>query len=273
MVSLSGVLLKASLFFTAAEAFRVLHQPNKNIPPYFLPRLAGGTRISSRASDTRLSTIDALTSRLFYKNTPQEEVQQTSEWYSPPQSSFQPANLNGNNLVTEIASRHEFDEYTQADQLVVVKFYAKWCKSCQKVGLLYNKLARKYSKNKPHEEQHGIRFTEVEYGRNAELCRELQIQQLPTVHFYVAGKLVRNVVTSYKTFDRQVSSTVQYIQMKKQSNDILDQGIDMSTSQNIQFEGASEPQPSTRTTSHPPPVNVQKAAKRQKWWEQFSKKP
>lgn len=74
------------------------------------------------------------------------------------------------------------DEFTSAmaeaknDVLVVVKFYASWCRACKTIEPRFRRLATEF-----HDSAH---FYEVEFGENKELCRSLEIKKLPCVNFY-----------------------------------------------------------------------------------------
>ena len=95
------------------------------------------------------------------------------------------------------------------------RFYASWCKSCQKFGFLYKRLALQrgdvyesstssslsnqqksssssssHSSSSPSSQSShlwkrgDVRFAEVEFSANAELCRSLGIKKLPNIHIY-----------------------------------------------------------------------------------------
>ncbi|KAI2502236.1 thioredoxin [Fragilaria crotonensis] len=103
-------------------------------------------------------------------------------------------------------TKEYLDFIAQDDRLCVVKFYASWCKSCQKFGVLYKRLATQcgdlYETTSSLSEKHhhdqsqllkrgNVRFAEVEFGANAELCRSLGIKKLPNVHIYKGTELGR----------------------------------------------------------------------------------
>lgn len=83
------------------------------------------------------------------------------------------------------------------DRLCVVKFYATWCKSCQRFGLKYRHLARDEGDHIIGTEAEDsiavthtgeVRFAEIEYASSAKLCKTLKVKKLPTVHMYRKGK-------------------------------------------------------------------------------------
>eukprot|EP00579_Thalassiosira_antarctica_P000564 CAMPEP_0201873714 /NCGR_PEP_ID=MMETSP0902-20130614/6147_1 /ASSEMBLY_ACC=CAM_ASM_000551 /TAXON_ID=420261 /ORGANISM="Thalassiosira antarctica, Strain CCMP982" /LENGTH=266 /DNA_ID=CAMNT_0048400387 /DNA_START=66 /DNA_END=866 /DNA_ORIENTATION=+ len=78
------------------------------------------------------------------------------------------------------------------DRLCVVKFYATWCKSCQKFGKKFRHLAFDEG---DHINTEGsilhlskVRFAQVEYSASTTLCKSLKVNKLPTVHMYRKGK-------------------------------------------------------------------------------------
>jgi thioredoxin-like negative regulator of GroEL len=113
-------------------------------------------------------------------------------------------------VITHIESEEAFQEYLQApdDRITVVSFHAAWCKSCQKFGRLYQKLAidradwvagdskvLKIMKNKNKEadaavilERGEVRLASIEWKANTELCRSLGVTRLPSVHYYQNGR-------------------------------------------------------------------------------------
>jgi hypothetical protein len=80
-------------------------------------------------------------------------------------------------------------EPNQLTPLHLFRFHASWCKSCQKFGVMYKKLALDDGdvtdfKTKELVRQGEVRFAEIEFGANARLCRSLGIKRLPNVHIY-----------------------------------------------------------------------------------------
>ena len=72
------------------------------------------------------------------------------------------------------------------------RFYATWCKSCQKFGQKYRHLAFEEGDhvNIEGETIHtgNVRFAEAEYSASAKLCKSLKVKKLPTVHMYKRGR-------------------------------------------------------------------------------------
>ncbi len=75
---------------------------------------------------------------------------------------------------------------------LINRFYASWCKSCQKFGQKYHKLAHEMGDqvhfNGTIARRGQVRFAEAEYSENAKLCKSLKVRKLPTVHIYQKGK-------------------------------------------------------------------------------------
>jgi len=95
--------------------------------------------------------------------------------------------------IFEIQRQDEFLSFLdQDDRICIVKFYASWCKSCQKFGQKYRKLAHElgdqvyFDGTLAHRGK--VRFAEAEYSENAKLCKSLKVRKLPTVHIYRKGK-------------------------------------------------------------------------------------
>jgi len=91
--------------------------------------------------------------------------------------------------ITKVANIQDFlDFIAEDDRLSIVKFHAAWCKSCQKFGLRYKKLALEEGDKVDCEgrslERGRVRFAEVEFNSNIKLCRSLGIKRLPHIHMY-----------------------------------------------------------------------------------------
>jgi thiol-disulfide isomerase/thioredoxin len=133
-------------------------------------------------------------------------------------SSFPPANARP--VITKITSEAQLTAYlnnngaakdNHDNRVTVLQFHAAWCKSCQKFGRLYHKLAVDHadwerippklsrvamaaaasntdtdSDSVPQEilKEGNVRMASIEFGANSALCRSLGITKLPTVHFY-----------------------------------------------------------------------------------------
>ena len=76
------------------------------------------------------------------------------------------------------------------------RFYAAWCKSCQKMGLQFQRIANKLGdvveEDGTVSRRGDLRFASVEYAANLDMCKSLGIKKLPTVFIYSRGQLVDN---------------------------------------------------------------------------------
>jgi thiol-disulfide isomerase/thioredoxin len=90
-------------------------------------------------------------------------------------------------VIEEIVSVDQFQNMLaqNAEAITMVKFYATWCKSCQRFGLSYTRTARVEAETIKDGRLH---MAAVEWGANNDLCAELGITKLPTVQFYYQGR-------------------------------------------------------------------------------------
>lgn len=65
------------------------------------------------------------------------------------------------------------------DRLIVLKIFAPWCRSCRAVAPKVNRLAREFSE---------ILFVKMDYERNKELCKRLDVRIMPTFIFYAGAR-------------------------------------------------------------------------------------
>lgn len=72
------------------------------------------------------------------------------------------------------------------------RFYASWCKSCQRFGEKFRHLAFEEGDHinigGSITKTGNVRFAEIEYSANAKLCKLLKVRKLPTVHMYRKGR-------------------------------------------------------------------------------------
>jgi thiol-disulfide isomerase/thioredoxin len=127
-------------------------------------------------------------------------------------------------VVPQITTIHNLSEFLDFlaesdDRVVVVEYYAAWCKSCHKFNVKYKQLANKYA-DKINEdgdivEDGSVRFAKVEYGANVRLCKTFGIKKLPYVHMYKAplGKITE-FVCGPKFFDERLKTRLEkYLSM------------------------------------------------------------
>lgn len=100
--------------------------------------------------------------------------------------------IDGNIKIDTINSRDEFLSFiNKDDRLCCIKVYANWCKSCAKFGMYYNRLAHQhgdiYDNDGTMMKRGKIRFAQIEYGSNIQLCKSFGIKKLPYVLIYKLG--------------------------------------------------------------------------------------
>jgi len=96
---------------------------------------------------------------------------------------------------------HTLEDYKllvgdEKDQIVIVRFFATWCKACQAIGPSFYRLAKQY--------QH-IKFVQVPVkDSNADLHQGLNVPSLPFAHIYIPKEghleLVEEMKISKKYF-------------------------------------------------------------------------
>jgi len=92
--------------------------------------------------------------------------------------------------IIKIESSEDYMNFLKEDdRICVIKFYAPWCKSCQKMGVKFRNMAKKEGdiiSTKSHEliKTGRVRFAEIEFSSNAPLCRSLGIKRLPYVNLH-----------------------------------------------------------------------------------------
>ena len=132
---------------------------------------------------------------------------------------FSKINQNKKVSIPKVTKINGLDEYLDFlkesdDNLVVIEFYAAWCKSCHKFGMKYKHLASLHGDKvdgKDNVIQKGkVRFAQVEYGANVRLCRTFGVKKLPFLQIYKAplGKITE-FVCGPGNFNEKVKSRVE----------------------------------------------------------------
>jgi len=75
----------------------------------------------------------------------------------------------------------EFESLLQADQYVLVDFYAPWCAPCKKM--------QPYLEDIANEMKGQIKFLQINIDENPELAKELNVSTLPYLKFYNQNKV------------------------------------------------------------------------------------
>ncbi|MDR0837759.1 MAG: thioredoxin [Propionibacteriaceae bacterium] len=78
------------------------------------------------------------------------------------------------------------DEVLLATQPVVVDYWAEWCSPCKQLSPIIDELAEKYAGT--------VKFVKIDTDANMETASTQGIQALPTLQFFVGGRVVQSVV-------------------------------------------------------------------------------
>jgi len=116
-------------------------------------------------------------------------------------------------IVEDITSLNELKWFLEEDERpVVIKFYAKWCKKCQRLGLQFDRLAMEMGDRVIDQQfiDGDVRFAAVEYNKESHdfITDDLQIRGFPTLQMYVGahkllegGSSIKNIRTELHTIE------------------------------------------------------------------------
>uniref|UniRef100_A0A7S0BTB5 Thioredoxin domain-containing protein n=1 Tax=Rhodosorus marinus TaxID=101924 RepID=A0A7S0BTB5_9RHOD len=98
--------------------------------------------------------------------------------------------------VKEMKTTQEYSSVVNDhDDVVLVKFYAPWCRACEKTGRLLEGVAPQYPE---------VSFNKINFSTNRELCRSLGIKAMPTFHVYYKGEKIDDFSCGPKRFPQLV---------------------------------------------------------------------
>lgn len=106
-------------------------------------------------------------------------------------------------FVEDIMSLNELKWFLEEDERpVVIKFYAKWCKKCQRLGRHFDRLAMELGDRTIDQQfiDGDVRFAAVEYNEASHnfITEDLQIRGFPTVQMYVGTRKLLEAGSSIK---------------------------------------------------------------------------
>jgi thioredoxin len=79
-------------------------------------------------------------------------------------------------------SLEDFNKLINADDLVLVDFYAEWCAPCKEMKPYLDEITKSMSSK--------VKVLRIDADADAELCKQLKVDALPVLHLYKKGKLV-----------------------------------------------------------------------------------
>eukprot|EP00316_Scyphosphaera_apsteinii_P025131 CAMPEP_0119339946 /NCGR_PEP_ID=MMETSP1333-20130426/99371_1 /TAXON_ID=418940 /ORGANISM="Scyphosphaera apsteinii, Strain RCC1455" /LENGTH=148 /DNA_ID=CAMNT_0007351583 /DNA_START=158 /DNA_END=604 /DNA_ORIENTATION=- len=107
-------------------------------------------------------------------------------WVPTALSASTVASFSSNDAVRLVEDEAEYDALVAAaieeDRLVVIKFFASWCRACKAMAPKYKKVAQVRSKNSTAE------FYEIMFDNNKALCKKLRIKVLPYIQIVAGGE-------------------------------------------------------------------------------------
>ncbi|CAJ1360858.1 unnamed protein product [Effrenium voratum] len=87
-------------------------------------------------------------------------------------------------VTTEADLAELLDKVAKTGQLLVVDYYAPWCRACQKLLRYVQKIAR-------DERFSNVEFASVDFERAGDLCRSRSVDKLPTMEIFRGQDLKR----------------------------------------------------------------------------------
>ena len=83
-------------------------------------------------------------------------------------------------------NKAEFNQMIQGSKPVLVDYWAPWCGYCRRIGPAYDKIAQQY--------ESVLSVVKINIDEEPELAKEEQIEVIPSLVLYRAGKSLGSVV-------------------------------------------------------------------------------
>uniref|UniRef100_A0A7S2VZ97 Thioredoxin domain-containing protein n=1 Tax=Eucampia antarctica TaxID=49252 RepID=A0A7S2VZ97_9STRA len=114
--------------------------------------------------------------------------------FSLSKSTPQPDSTGIYNIANE--EQHTAFLEDNTDKIIVLKYYAPWCKGCLRLEPKYVKVSRcKKYENLP------ILFAQISYQYNEEFVARREIKAIPSMEIYVGKEVVENFICGPKNID------------------------------------------------------------------------
>lgn len=88
-------------------------------------------------------------------------------------------------MTTTILTQDNFDSIVNANDLVLIDFWAAWCGPCRVFGEIYEALSEQYSKQYPE-----IIFAKVDVEKEQGLAQDFNIRSIPNLIILRSGIVV-----------------------------------------------------------------------------------
>jgi len=85
-------------------------------------------------------------------------------------------------MAKPIQSLEEFNTIVKANKIVIVDFFATWCRPCTNIAPVYQEMAKKYGKSE------GTQFVKVDVDKCPDVAEQCKVNSMPTFIIYVDGK-------------------------------------------------------------------------------------
>ena len=156
------------------------------------PIYSRNDRIHTQLRRTHLHVVD---SPLAPEGEKEKKANDDADDWTPSRGGFLP-NLRRRNPVHEVVTMEDYKTVVvdEEDCMVVVRFYAPWCRACKAVAPAFQRLAAEYSPS--------IKFVQVPVTKkNAFLHEALGVPSVPFAHIYHPDVgLVEEMRMNKKTF-------------------------------------------------------------------------
>ena len=91
-------------------------------------------------------------------------------------------------VVLEVTSAAWNREVLQTESLVMVVFWAEWCKPCETISQMVEELAKEYAGR--------IRIVRLNIDENADIASTYKISIIPTIIFFNHGQKLHEMITA-----------------------------------------------------------------------------